>query len=92
VSVQLAKAQVTIANELGLHARPAMTFVDQANQFTSDVRISKGDQTVDGKSIMQVMMLAATQGTSLEITAEGDDAEEAVAALQKLVENKFDEE
>jgi phosphotransferase system HPr (HPr) family protein len=88
----MAKADVTIENELGLHARPAMTFVELANQYKSDIRISKDDQTVDGKSIMQVMMLAATQGTDLEISAEGSDAEEAIAALQKLIENKFEEE
>jgi len=91
VSSPLAKAEVTIANELGLHARPAMTLVETANQYASDIRVSKADQTVDAKSIMQVMMLAATQGTTLEITAEGEDAEQAIAALQKLIENKFDE-
>lgn len=92
LSVPLAKAEVTIENELGLHARPAMTLVDLANQYASDIRLQKGEQVVDGKSIMQVMMLAATQGTQLQITAEGADAEEAIAALQKLVESKFDEE
>jgi phosphocarrier protein len=90
VSVQLAKAEVTISNELGLHARPAMTFVELANQYKSDVRIQKDDQTVDGKSIMQVMMLAATQGTKLKITAEGEDAEEAISALQQLIESNFE--
>jgi phosphocarrier protein len=88
----LAKAEVTIENKLGLHARPAMTLVDTANQYASDIRLQKGDQVVDGKSIMQVMMLAATQGTTLEIIAEGDDAEQALAAIQQLVANKFDEE
>jgi len=90
--VEVANAQVTIENELGLHARPAMTFVERANQYASEIRISKGDQTVDGKSIMQVMMLAATQGTALEIAAEGEDAEAAIVALQKLIESKFEEE
>ena len=90
MSVQLAKAEVTISNELGLHARPAMTFVELANQYKSDVRIQKDDQTVDGKSIMQVMMLAATQGTRLKITAEGEDAEEAISALQQLIESNFE--
>lgn len=90
MSVQLAKAEVTISNELGLHARPAMTFVELANQYKSDVRIQKDDQTVDGKSIMQVMMLAATQGTKLKITAEGEDAEEAISALQQLIESNFE--
>jgi phosphocarrier protein len=91
VATQEAKVEVTIANELGLHARPAMTLVDTANQYTSDICVKKGDQSVDAKSIMQVMMLAATQGTALEITAEGEDAEQAIAALKTLIENKFDE-
>lgn len=84
--------RVTIQNKLGLHARPAMSFVDVANGFQSDVRVVKGSQSVDGKSIMQMMMLAATQGTELTIEAKGPDAEEAIAALAQLVENKFDED
>ena len=85
-------ASVTIENRLGLHARPAMTFVDTASGFSADIAVRKGDQCVDGKSIMEMMMLAATQGTELVIEAQGDDADEAIAALQKLVERKFDEE
>lgn len=88
----VATAHVTIENRLGLHARPAMSFVDTANGFTSNVRVRKGGQDVDGKSIMQVMMLAATQGTQLEIHADGPDADEAVHALKELVQRKFDEE
>ena len=87
-----AEVDVTIQNRLGLHARPAMTFVDTANTFASDVRVSKGEQVVDGKSIMQMMMLAATQGTCLKVRAEGEDAESAVKALAELVDRKFDEE
>lgn len=85
-------ANVTISNKLGLHARPAMCFVDAANAFQSAVFVLRGSQSVDGKSIMQMMMLAATKGTELEIVAEGEDAERAVAALKKLVEGGFDEE
>jgi len=84
--------RVTIKNRLGMHARPAMSFVDVANSFTSDIRVEKGDQEVDGKSIMQMMMLAATQGTELTIRAQGQNANEALAALNDLVERKFDEE
>jgi phosphocarrier protein HPr len=84
--------QVTIQNKLGLHARPAMQFVDVANQFQSAVKVCKGDQTVDGKSIMQMMMLAATAGTPLTIVAEGNDAEKALAALEKLINARFGEE
>jgi len=84
--------QVTIQNKLGLHARPAMQFVDIANQFQSGVKVWKGDQVVDGKSIMQMMMLAATAGTPLKIVAEGDDAPQALDALEKLINNRFGEE
>lgn len=82
----------TIVNRLGLHARPAMAFVDCAGTFSSAVRVRKGDTEVDGKSIMQMMMLAATQGTSLKIKANGPDAGEAIEALRQLVDGKFDEE
>ena len=84
--------QVTIQNKLGLHARPAMQFVDVANQFQSGVKVCKGDQVVDGKSIMQMMMLAATAGTPLKIVADGDDAAKALDALEQLIMGKFGEE
>lgn len=90
--MSVATANVIIQNRLGLHARPAMSFVDTANSFASDIRIHKGDQAVDGKSIMQLMMLAATQGTELVITADGPDADVAIDALRNLVQSKFDEE
>jgi phosphocarrier protein HPr len=90
-----ATAKVTIANRLGLHARPAMVFVEAASKFTADITVRRCDQseTVDGKSIMQLMMLAATQGTTLEIcAANADDAEAAIKELVALVESKFEEE
>ncbi|CAG0979009.1 Phosphocarrier protein NPr [Phycisphaerales bacterium] len=83
---------VRIVNRLGLHARPAMTFVDLASTFQAGVRVCKGDTDVDGKSIMQMMMLAASQGSDLVITADGPDADKACEALKKLVESGFDEE
>jgi len=86
------EAAVTIQNRLGLHARPAMSFVDTASAYRSNVKVVKGQQSVDGKSIMQLMMLAATRGTELQIEAEGPDAEDAVAALVALVESGFDED
>jgi phosphocarrier protein HPr len=89
---QWLQAQVTIKNRLGMHARPAMSFVDIANTFKSDVRVSKGEQEVDGKSIMQMMMLAAGQGTALTIKAKGEDAQQALDALRDLVERGFDED
>jgi len=86
------RISVTIDNRLGMHARPAMAFVDLANQFRCDVTVRKSDQVVDGKSIMQMMMLAAAQGTELEVEAVGPDADEALDALADLVKRKFDEE
>jgi phosphocarrier protein len=87
-----ASVKVIIANKLGLHARPAMCFVDAAMPFTSAITVKRSDQQVDGKSIMQMMMLAATKGTELEIIAEGEDAEAAITVLKKLVESCFDED
>ena len=91
-SHQWVKAQVTIKNRLGLHARPAMSFVDTANSFASSILVCKVDQEVDGKSIMQMMMLAATQGTELVLRAQGSDANEALEALRDLVQRDFDED
>ncbi len=89
---ELASASVTIVNRLGLHARPATEFVDLASSFKSDVWVHKGDERVGGKSIMEMMMLAATQGTNLEIKADGPDARACVEALAKLVANGFGED
>lgn len=86
------KANVTIVNKLGLHARPAMEFVDCASRFTSEVFVKRGDQSVNGKSIMEMMLLAATAGTVLEVEATGDDAQAAIDDLVKLVASGFDEE
>ena len=72
----------------GLHMRPAMEFVDLANGFCSQIAVENGQQNVDGKSIMQITMLAATKGTKLTIIAEGTDAREAVDALAAMVENE----
>ena len=83
---------VEIKNADGLHMRPAMQFVDVTSQFDSDITVSNDENTVDGKSIMQMSMLAATCGTKLKIKAEGPDAKEAIDALRELVEEKhFDE-
>lgn len=90
--MQAPRVKVTIRNKLGLHARPAMAFADTAAQFKSDILVYKAGSKYDGKSIMNLMMLAATQGTELEISANGPDADDAVAALQKLIESEFDEE
>lgn len=87
-----ARTNATVVNRLGLHARPAMSFVEAACGFSSTVTVLKGEQSVDGKSIMQMMMLAATKGTALVIVTEGDDAEQACAQLKKLIESGFDED
>ena len=89
---QTIEVQVTITNKLGMHARPAMALVDIANSFKSDISIKKEKQKVDAKSIMQVMLLAATAGTDLVIEAIGPDAEKAATAIKDLVDRKFDEE
>jgi len=84
--------ELEIKNTDGLHMRPAMKFVDIANRFESEINVSNGETSVDGKSIMQISMLAATCGTKLKITAKGPDAQQAINALQELVEEKhFDE-
>lgn len=86
------RTSVEIKNADGLHMRPAMQFVDVANQFDCEVTVSNTETDVDGKSIMQMSMLAATCGTKLEIKAEGHDARQAIDSLQELVEVKlFDE-
>jgi phosphocarrier protein HPr len=83
---------IRIKNPEGLHMRPAMQFVDVASRFDCDITVSNGQDNVDGKSIMQISMLAATCGTALQVKAEGADASQAVEALRELVEEKmFDE-
>jgi phosphotransferase system HPr (HPr) family protein len=83
---------VEIKNAEGLHMRPALKFIDIANRFSSDIRVRNDQMTADGKSIMEMSMLAATYGTRLTIRAEGADAEQAVSELRELVEVRmFDE-
>lgn len=81
----------TIQNELGLHARAAAHFVKIANRFRSSISVHKDSVAVNGKSIMGVLMLAAAKGTAITIEAEGSDAQQAVAALGELIEDKFGE-
>ena len=86
------EVEVEIKNADGLHMRPAMQFVDVANRFECDVTVSNSQNDVDGKSIMQMTMLAATCGAKLKIQTKGEDARQAIDALQELVEDKmFDE-
>lgn len=76
---------VVIKNKQGLHARPAALFVQIANKFSSDITISKGKQKVNGKSIMGIMMLEAGTGSKVTITANGEDAEQAIRELEVLL-------
>ncbi|HEY5733948.1 MAG TPA: HPr family phosphocarrier protein [Gammaproteobacteria bacterium] len=82
---------VTIVNRKGLHARPAASFVKLASKFDSKIRIQDGEKDVDGKSIMGMMMLAASQGTQIIINAEGNDEQQAVEELSSLVNQGFNE-
>lgn len=86
------KTTVTLQNKLGLHARAANQFVEAASRFSSKIEVSKDDKVVNGKSIMSMMMLAATQGTPIEISVDGDDEHEALQSLTSLVQNRFGEE
>ena len=82
---------VEIKNKLGLHARAAAKFVHTAARFKSDVKVRKGDEEVDGKSILGILLLAAGRGSVVTIRADGEDEREAVDAVEKLIDAKFDE-
>ncbi len=86
----IVEREVEIINKYGLHARPAMALVELANRYGSKIEVSSGILTVDAKSIMSVMRLAATKGTVLKLMANGADADEAIDAMVKLV-GQFDE-
>lgn len=83
--------EVTIINKLGLHARAAAKFVTLASHFASSVDVVRGNQTVNGKSIMGVMMLAASKDTVIKIVTNGADEETALNELEALINNRFDE-
>ena len=87
----MTERNATIVNELGLHARPAAQFVRMAAQFTSNIELIRDGSSVNGKSIMGVMMLAAECGAVVTIRAEGPDAAAAVDALVGLIERGFGE-
>jgi phosphocarrier protein len=84
--------QLTVQNKLGVHARPAAMFVKTANKFQCDIFVEKDGETVNGKSIMGLMMLAAGPGSKINIIAEGADGLQAIAAIEALLKSKFDEE
>ena len=85
------RKQVEITNELGLHVRPALKFVKLAGQFQSEIRVCYNGKQVNGKGILDLTLLAAESGTTLELEARGPDAAEAIEALVSLVESQFGE-
>lgn len=85
------KKKITIINKLGLHARAAVKFVNMANRFTSSVKIEKGGNKIDGKSILGILTLAAVQGTEITLFVSGKDEQSVMETLVSLIQNKFDE-
>ena len=83
---------LTIHNQKGLHARAAAKFVNVTSKFESEIKVSKENENVSGKSIMGLLMLAAVKGTTIRITAKGIDASQVLGKLTRLIDNKFDEE
>jgi len=82
------KKNISIKNKQGLHARPAALFVQVANKFDAQIKVRCGKEEVNGKSIMGILMLGAERGTQIIIEAEGDDAQEAVSELEKIISNE----
>jgi len=87
----LISRDIEIKNKLGLHARAAAKLVHCAARFRSDIKIRKGDEEVDGKSILGLLLLAAARGAVITVTANGEDEQEALAEIEKLIDAKFDE-
>jgi phosphocarrier protein len=85
------EARVVLSNKMGLHARPSTQIATTASRFSSDIHLGRDDMMVDAKSVLELLMLAAENGTELVVTAEGDDAKAAVAALVELVKGRFGE-
>jgi len=82
---------VTITNSLGLHARAAARFVHTASAYSARIRVARGEREMDGKSIMGLLLLAASRGSAITITADGPDEQAAVAALCALIDRGLDE-
>ena len=83
--------EVTINNEVGLHARPASFFIQKANEFKSGIWVEKDERRVNAKSLLGVLSLGITKGTTITLLADGSDEKEAVAALSELVSGNFGE-
>jgi len=86
------RRDIEIINKLGMHARAAAKFVKLASEFSSNIEVEREQQRVNGKSIMGVMMLAAAQGSTITLHADGDDAQRAIDALSELIHNRFGED
>lgn len=86
----MTQATVTINAEAGLHARPANMFIKTASEFKSTIKVAKDGKEVDGKRLLAIMTLGVRQGESITITADGEDEKEAIAALEKLVEDDLE--
>lgn len=87
----MVEREIEIKNKLGLHARAAAKLVHTATRFKSDIKVRKGDEEVDGKSILGILLLAAGRGTSVTLRADGPDEREALDAIEGLIDAKFDE-
>ncbi|HEX7151833.1 MAG TPA: HPr family phosphocarrier protein [Thermoanaerobaculia bacterium] len=83
--------EIEIKNKLGLHARAAAKLVHTAARFKADIKIRKGDEEVDGKSILGILLLAAGRGTTITVKADGPDERDALDGVEKLINDKFDE-
>jgi phosphocarrier protein HPr len=85
------RREVQIVNRLGMHARAAAAFVKLATRFQADVDVERGEERVNGKSIMGLMMLAAARGTTVTLVCDGPEAEQAADALERLIRDRFGE-
>jgi phosphocarrier protein len=92
MSAKKLSKELTVQNKLGIHARPAAMFVKTASRFACEIMVEKDGETVNGKSIMGLMMLAAGPGSKLTLHATGNDAQDAVTEIEALLQRKFDEE
>jgi phosphocarrier protein HPr len=87
----MVEKRIVIKNKLGLHARAAVKFVNLANRYSSAVKVVKDETEIDGKSILGILTLAATQGTAVVLRISGKDEDEAFTALEELIKSKFGE-
>ena len=87
----MTERQIEIKNKLGLHARAAAKLVHTAARYKADIKIRKGEEEVDGKSILGILLLAAGRGSTVHVKADGEDERDALEAVEKLIDGKFDE-